>query len=145
MSHIETQSINRRIGARLLRFRESARLTQVELAGALGITARTFQNYERGEREISTAVVGRLYRLYGLDPVWLIEDDDGSPPRRHVSQLDSELLTTAMAEIDRFQEAKGRTIPASKKIQLLRLLYNYFRDNQQPDQTYIRDLLDLAA
>ena len=36
--------------------RESANLTQKQLADMLGIPARTYGSYERGERDISTDI-----------------------------------------------------------------------------------------
>lgn len=51
--------IDVQIGASIIAFREAARVTQKQLADALGVTFQQIQKYERGVNRVSAA---RLYR-----------------------------------------------------------------------------------
>jgi transcriptional regulator with XRE-family HTH domain len=46
--------------------------SQFEFADTLGLSARAYANYERGEREMPAALLLRLYELFNVDPVWVL-------------------------------------------------------------------------
>lgn len=144
MSQFSGGQENAALGARLLELRRHLRLTQNAMADALGITARTFQNYERGEREISATVVKRLYQQFGIDPVWLLMDGDG-PPRQYVEALNADLLTVTIEEVERCLNRQKLKLDPAKKAELVSLIYQHFAGTQQPDLAFIDRAVRLVA
>lgn len=66
-----------RIGARIRRARRESDLTQAELAGFLGVTTRSVQNYESGAI-VPYRHLGRIELVTRKRPGWLLrEDGDG--------------------------------------------------------------------
>ncbi len=51
---------------RLLELRKRAALTQPAVADAIGITTRTYQHYEAGEREPQVSVLVKMADFYGV-------------------------------------------------------------------------------
>jgi transcriptional regulator with XRE-family HTH domain len=72
---------DKKIGGRLLGYREKIDLSQGQIAKAIGISLRAYQNYERGERSITKEVICALSDKFGVDPTWLLmgvgTDKDG--------------------------------------------------------------------
>ena len=60
------------IAVRLKKTRLAARLSQGAFAAALNISLRSYQNYERGEREISVPAILALYQCFNIGPIWLL-------------------------------------------------------------------------
>jgi len=57
---------------RLLALREEKKLSQADVAGATGITTRTYQRYEAGEREPVVSTLVRMADFYGVTADYLI-------------------------------------------------------------------------
>lgn len=57
---------------RIRNLRESKGLSQKNFSEILGITARSLQNYEQGEREMPSSVIKTLYEKFRVNPVWLL-------------------------------------------------------------------------
>ena len=68
---------NIEIGARLKKTRHDRRLSQEDFAAALDTSLRAYQNYERGEREISAPLILALHRQFHVDPIWLLTGVSG--------------------------------------------------------------------
>lgn len=66
-------------GQRLLAVRKLLGLTQQEFADSLSISLRSEQNYEKGERKISTRALMELARTHRVDPVWVLEGPGEKP------------------------------------------------------------------
>lgn len=60
------------VSNRLKIVRTDSGLTQPEIAEKLGITLRTYQSYERGERDISTSVLKSICELLGVSSDYLL-------------------------------------------------------------------------
>jgi transcriptional regulator with XRE-family HTH domain len=144
MSVFAAPSENDAIGARLFQFRQSVGLTQTAMAEAIGVSARTYQNYERGEREISAIVIRALYRKFGVDPVWVLDGDD-TPPRRYSAQMDANLLTIVLEEVESRLEASKKKLRPAKKAKLIMLIYQHFDGVREPDLAFVDSALALVA
>lgn len=92
-------------GRRLAAVRVSKRLTQEAAAAAVGAAKRTWISWERGERDPPSSCLRALHRLYGIDPLWILEGP-GLVPQTRVLAKDPELLATAEAIFD---ELKGKS------------------------------------
>jgi transcriptional regulator with XRE-family HTH domain len=64
------------VGVRIARARREAGLTQHALAGQLGITSRSVQNYEAGV-VIPYRHLSRIESLTGKRPGWILAGDNG--------------------------------------------------------------------
>jgi transcriptional regulator with XRE-family HTH domain len=47
-------------------------MTQQEIAKALGLSLRGYQNYERDQRSPSEDLIRAAWSTFGVDPVWLL-------------------------------------------------------------------------
>lgn len=65
------------IGRRLAQFRNLRGLLQSEFAEELGLSPRSYQNYELGIREVPIATVAKMIELYKLNSQWLISGTGG--------------------------------------------------------------------
>lgn len=61
---------------RVLLLRKEKNLTQTQLADAMGVLVRAYQNYEYGEREPSAFKVAELARFLGVSTDYLLGLDD---------------------------------------------------------------------
>lgn len=85
------------LSARMKNARISAKMTQAEVAKALGITAQAISNFERGKGSLSSQNLNALCGLYGIDPATL--NDQGIPDANDVAaHLDSLILRTYTLE-----------------------------------------------
>lgn len=126
MAQFASRSDNEQIGRRLATLRAHLGRTQVEMARDLEVSPRTYQNYERGEREIAATVLRTIYRTFHIDPVWVL-DGDQTPPVFRDDAKDADLLHVILEEVERkLAEMKKRLAPA-KKARLVALLYDHFR------------------
>lgn len=73
----DTASPRKEIGARLAQFRNLRGLLQSEFAGELGLSPRSYQNYELGIRDVPIATVAKMIELYALNTQWLISGNGG--------------------------------------------------------------------
>ncbi len=60
------------VSGNLLQIREYLKLTQNEFALKLGITTRSYINYERGERKLPFELLEKLCNDYNVNLNWLI-------------------------------------------------------------------------
>jgi SOS-response transcriptional repressor LexA len=63
------------LGKRIKLARVKAGLSQGELAKQLGIAHPTLSKYERGHRIPDSVLLGRIARILGCDPGWLLADE----------------------------------------------------------------------
>lgn len=144
MTQFASRSDNEQIGSRLAELRAHLGKTQVEMARAIKVSPRTYQNYERGEREVSATAVLSIYRAFDVDPIWLLGGEPGVQKVRQ-PELDIDLLQIILEEIERKLEAMKKQLTPSKKARLTALLYDHFRSHPQPDAAFIDRAISLAA
>ena len=100
-----------------MHFRKSVALKQTEMAKSLGISTRTYQNYERGEREISATALLNLYNEFRLDPVWLLSGGNDEPVL-YRGQIDVELMSFVIATIEKLS-GEDTTLTTEKRARLI--------------------------
>lgn len=62
------------LGQQIKKAREEERMTQLELASLMNISAQNISSYERGERCPSMFWMDRLYRALGIAPGEFMEE-----------------------------------------------------------------------
>jgi transcriptional regulator with XRE-family HTH domain len=154
MSNIASTNEGLAIGRRLAAMREERRLPQKEFAAKLGVSLRAYQNYERGEREISAGLIRALYDVFGIEPVWLLIG--GGDPIRGRGEIDPTLAEAIAWEFgEAVQEVAKRDLELFPSWPLLgyrlALIYNRVIKRVKPGQPYgkvvaeeVRFLRDLA-
>ena len=70
MSKLSNDDQNIASGRRLVAIREESGLTQEEFADRLGLSLRAYANYERGEREIPTALFRAKLPYASVSAFW---------------------------------------------------------------------------
>ena len=60
------------LSSRLLELRKARKLTRPEAAEAIGISQKSYQRYETGEREPSASVLAALADLYEVSADYLL-------------------------------------------------------------------------
>lgn len=63
----------------LKELRSKRNLSQIQVAEALGITLRTYQNYEYNQREPNIEMIKKLADFYGVTTDYLLGRDTGEP------------------------------------------------------------------
>lgn len=109
---------------RLAHVRDYLELSQLEMAGRLGISLRAYANYERGERAIPIDVVRTLFEKCAVDPVWLLTGEDSMFLDRDVRfRLDQRTLDAVIATVERIEKGLESPLTTKKKARLIGLLY----------------------
>lgn len=145
MSSLSTPEVNSEIGARLAAIRATTGLVQADFASPLGLTARAYANYERGEREVPVALFRALIEKYKIDPVWLLVGPGDAPIFLSKRRFDGALLEMLVEIVEDWVQKHRKPIRPKKKAQLLRVLYDRFSETGQVDQTLLSDMLKIAA
>ncbi len=70
-------SPRKEIGARLAQFRSNQGLLQSEFAKELGLSPRSYQNYELGIRDVPVATIAKMIERYKISGQWLISGIGG--------------------------------------------------------------------
>lgn len=99
-------------------------MSQAEFVKELGISLGAYKNYERGERDLPTPVLWRLYEVYGVDPLWLLSPDggDAAPPRLRPTHDDALLEAVGLA-VESAIEQRGSKITRKKKWEIIKGVY----------------------
>lgn len=80
------------IGERLHQVRLELRMSQQALADSLGISLRTYQNYERGDRPVSKEFLCAIMEVHGVDASWLLTGRDLGGSTATDSDIDMEVF-----------------------------------------------------
>lgn len=136
-----------KVAERFLAVRSYLKLSQKAFAESLGISLGAEQNYERGNRQISASVIFSVYKVYEIDPQWLLDGDD-EPPRfiKNRGSLDTDILSKALKEVLEAIEDSGRDVPFEIASKCTGILYtNYLKDpNSKGAVEMIKVLLEVA-
>ena len=128
------------IGERLQAFRNKKGLSQSAIARALGVSMRTYQNYERGERSITKEFICSFCEKFDVSTDWLLSGK--TPPG---DEIDWEVLETIMTTIESILESESLKIEASKKIKLISLFYKLNSENGSLSESTVHDMLMLSV
>lgn len=118
-------------------------MSRGQFAVSIDVSPRTYQNYERGEREAPASVMRRVNETYGASLSWLLGGDGADESKR--SSIDVQLLERLLAEVDSRLRKSGRKFSTEKKAQVVALLYAHFCDKQSMDAKYLDQMLAITA
>lgn len=68
----DRKDTNIQIGKRLREARRNMNIDKVEIAEVLGVTVEHYRKFEAGSTGLSVDKILILYRIYGIDPTYLI-------------------------------------------------------------------------
>ncbi|HET8555210.1 MAG TPA: helix-turn-helix transcriptional regulator [Rhodanobacteraceae bacterium] len=145
MSSIATADQNQAVGARLASIRASTGLSQNAFADSLGLSARAYANYERGEREMPVALFRALFDEHGVDPLWLLVGPEPEPVQAMERRLDMGLLEDVVRVVEGGLHRANKKLKPDKKARLIRLAYERCMLAGEINRQEIHDLLSLAA
>jgi transcriptional regulator with XRE-family HTH domain len=144
MSKLGNPDENLAIGTRLVAVREERRLSQAEMAERLDLSLRAYQNYERGDREMPTAVLRSLHAEFGIDPMWVVVGT-GSEQRDSSGHAKLDVLEAVIIGVETHLQRTHKKLAPAKKARLIKVLYLQFRDQPKIDAAQLADTLSLVA
>jgi transcriptional regulator with XRE-family HTH domain len=90
-------------------------LSQRAFAASIGVTAVGYMNYERGRREVPTAVLRSLYKVYDIDPIWVMDGPGDEPSMAALREPNLELFENLTRRIDEELARSGRALNPSER------------------------------
>ena len=112
----------------LKELRNRRELSQTEVAKALGISLRAYQNYEYGQREPNIEMINKLADFYGVTTDYLLGRDTGEPDT--LDQLAAEFSMTALEKkiVENYL-----SLPESMRGDLMEFLRKSVKEVQEED------------
>jgi transcriptional regulator with XRE-family HTH domain len=135
------------VAGRFLTVRSHLNLSQKAFAESLGISLGAEQNYERGNRQISASVIYSVYKVYDVDPQWLLDGEEGQPRfMKNRGGLNKNVLSRAVKDVLEAIEESGRDVPSEIISKCIGVLYaSYLSDNDSKAAVeMINVLLEIA-
>lgn len=145
MSKLSNENDNLVMGRRLMAIRVASGLTQADFADKLGLSLRAYANYERGEREIPTALFRSLSGTFRIDPLWQLMGPGEHPALIGRRVLDLDLMEGVIRLIEDWLTKHRRMLAPDKKARVIRLGYEHCVAKGEIDATHLREMLSLAA
>lgn len=125
MSYSSTQTDVLRVAERFLAVRKMLGLTQQQFAESLSISLRSEQNYEKGERKISSRALLELARTHGIDPLWVLDGPGDKPRRIAAVRLDPRILAKAEQVVGEAVASSGRKLTSEQFHELVADAYQF--------------------
>lgn len=145
MSKLSNDRDNLMLGQRLTKVRLASGLTQAEFADKLGLSLRAYANYERGEREMPTALFRSLTETFRIDPLWLLTGPSENPAQIGGRVLDLDLLESVIRLVEDWLTKHRRTLKPDKKSRVIRLAYEHCVAKGEVDAAHLSEMLSVAA
>ncbi|TJY61137.1 helix-turn-helix transcriptional regulator [Sinimarinibacterium sp. CAU 1509] len=145
MSKLSNDDDNLIMGRRLMAIRVSSGLTQADFADKLSLSLRAYANYERGEREMPTALFKSLVDTFRIDPLWQLTGPGEDPVQFGKRVLDMDLMEGVIRLIEEWLVKHRRTLKPEKKARVIRLGYEHCVAKGGIDTTHLREMLSVAA
>lgn len=145
MSKLSNNGDNLVLGQRLMAVRLARGLTQADFAEKLGLSLRAYANYERGEREMPTALFRSLCEIFNVDPLWQLTGPGEDPVLIGSRVLDLELLEGVILLVEEWLATHRRALKPHKKARVIRLGYEHCVAQGKIDATHLREMLSIAA
>lgn len=133
------------IGRRLAAVRAQVDMSQDAFAEALGISKRSYINYERGEREPPAGLYKAIYDLYGIDYLWLMSGTEPEPQKAGVEGMDFRLIATIATELERELAARGRKMKQEQKARVIRALYQLGKEHGRVTRDAVVNVVEVAV
>ena len=125
---------DQKIGERLLRIRQAQKLSQIEFAERLGVSAGAYKNYERGEREIPSLLLLALFKEFGIDPLWVLGDEENESEQPIVRpKHDHSLLIAIGTAVEDAIAKQGIKLTSAKKWEIVGYAYRQALIQAKPD------------
>lgn len=128
---------------RVLAAREFAKLTQEQLAKAVGMTQQSFQALEAGDTKSSRKLVKIALRC-GVDPVWLDTGEgemiQSQAMRDWSGRIDSRRLAAGLSVQEVHTALLNHAWPAGVIPPSLETVGNWFSGNERPKEMYLQAL-----
>lgn len=131
--------VKKSLGRRLADIRARLGLSQAQLAEQLGVSPRSYQSYERGERDAPTASLIDLCQKFDIDPTWLLLGPDAK------ASINEAVLEGVLRAVDAHLEKIHGDLPPDKKARLVKVLYLHFRDKQEIDEKRVEEFAELLT
>lgn len=128
------------IGSRLLEVRQELGFSQKEIGVKLDLPWRTYQNYEVGIREVSASMICKMYRVFNVDPIWLLLGDG-----QRYRQDDHQILMNTVENIERIESQLKLNIEPKKKAQVLLIIYEREKAGDAISENELENLVKLAG
>lgn len=135
------------VGSRLKLFREFLKLTQVQLAAAIGGTAIAIQGNESGRSMPNSKSLIGLYKL-GMDINWLLTGEGQmvlAKQPSNISGVELGKFADAMEIIDLYLVKTGKTLSPDKKRKAVEALYKLSEGKATIDASVTEMIMQLAA
>ncbi len=113
------------ISSTLKRIRKDRGYTIQAVADGIGIASRTYQNYEYGQREVSTETLYKLADFYAVTTDYLLGRETGNP--EPIDQLAAEFNMTALEKkiLDNYL-----SLPKNMRSDLMEFLHKSVKEVQ---------------
>ncbi|WP_089962273.1 helix-turn-helix domain-containing protein [Salipiger thiooxidans] len=139
------------LGHRLAAVRNMARLSQEEMAQALGISRSAYQNYERGQRDLTAQLLLEVYEKFDVDPLWMLEGDSEDGKNRRHDEIATAYRKIGIAVERRIMD-RGLSVTPEKKWDAIEFLFDEVLnadalsgESSAPDTTRIDSVLRLVS
>lgn len=118
-----------KIAARFLAVRVGLGISQQAFADALGISLRGEQNYERGDRRLSAEVLLSMAKVYGIDPLWVLEGPEPQPRRLARAQGLDDNWARALRVVMAAVMESGKKISGDQVYEWVLAVYRFYTEN----------------
>lgn len=110
---------------RILAVRERLGLSQSAFAAELNLAYRSYQNYERGDREAPIALIKALFEKFNINPLWLIAGKSTMhiEATNREDSIDASLLEKLINSVEEFSTELPKPLRNDHKSMLIALLY----------------------
>ena len=100
------------IGEKIKRLRKERNMTQEELGEAIGVQKAAVNKYETGiVVNLKREIIAKIARVFEVNPVWLMDDQDGWPPvpsaRKLIARAAEEDAAAGREKVPRTVEARS--------------------------------------
>jgi transcriptional regulator with XRE-family HTH domain len=145
MTRLATDRFNAEVAVRLAAVRAASGLTQAQFAQSIGISDRSYVNYERGEREVPATVLREMLTVYGVDPAWVLTGGDDGPKYMSARQMDEATLLEIFEVVGAELKTAKRSFTFAKYARFLYLAYQHALEDGAVNSRRVRELIRLAS
>ena len=139
------------MGERLAAVRNMSKLSQEDMCRRLNISRSAFQNYERGQRDLTAELLLKVYEEFDVDPLWMLEGDTETGKSRRHDEVTGAYRKIGLAVEHRISE-RSLTVTPDKKWDAIDFLFAEFLntdalggEDNEPDTKRIDSILGLVA
>ena len=118
---------NAAVGNRLFELRTSLKLSQSDFANSIGVSATSYQGYEKGDREVPASLLEHLFDQYHIEPLWIIKAGDSNKNYPKYGFLGNiSVLKEIFLAIEDAEKHAGSKTPFEGKFNFALVVYRRF-------------------